>query len=205
MNRPRHQDYYSIKAKKEQYPARSAYKLQEIDDKYKVFATASRVLDLGSAPGSWLMVARERMCKEALLIGCDIQPLRITLSHNTYFFQDSIFERSPQFTESLTAFAPFDVIMSDMAPNTTGSFCTDAARSLALCEEAFFLSQEFLASHGILITKVFMGGDIQGYQNLLREHFISVKSFKPKSTKKESKEIFYIARGRKEKPIPDAD
>ena len=197
MGKAPHHDYYSLLARKEQYPARSAYKLQEIDDKFNVFRGASRVLDLGSSPGSWLMVARERMRPESILVGCDLQPLRISLPQNTYFFQDSIFERSHEFTESLKEFAPFDVIMSDMAPNTTGSFCTDAARSLALCEEAFAIAQEFLSSHGVLITKVFMGGDIQGYQSLLRASFISVKSFKPKSTKKESKEIFYIAKGRK--------
>lgn len=197
MNKSPYQDYYSLKAKREHYPARSAYKLQEIDDKFFVLQDASCVLDLGSSPGSWIMVARERMRKDGILIACDVQPLRISLPKHTYFFQDSIFERSDDFTQALTKFAPFDVIMSDMAPHTTGSFCTDSARSLALCEATLLIAQEFLASHGTLITKVFMGGDIQGYQRLLREYFIHVKSFKPKSSKKASKEIFYIAKSRK--------
>lgn len=197
MAKAPHQDYYSMLAKKEGYPARSAYKLQEIDDKFKVFRSASRVLDLGASPGSWTMVARQRIHSNAILVACDIKPLNMALPPHTYFFQDSIFERSPEFVQSLLQFAPFDVIMSDMAPNTTGSLCTDATRSIALCEEAVSLSQDVLSPTGTLITKVFMGGDIQRYQMLLRTLFVHVKSFKPKSSKKESKEIFYIAQGKR--------
>lgn len=197
MNKPPHQDYYSRQAKKEHYPARSAYKLQEIDDKFRIFKDARRVLDLGASPGSWIVVARERLHVSGIIVACDIKPLGIALPKNTYFFEESIFERSVAFSERLSEYGPFDVIMSDMAPNTTGSFCTDAARSIALCEEAVWLALEYLSSEGTLITKIFMGGDIQGYQNMLRGHFHSVKSFKPKSSKKESKEIFYIVQGKK--------
>ena len=192
----RYKDYYSIKAKQENYPARSAYKIQEIDDKYRIFTKARRILDLGASPGAWTQVARERS-PHAIIIACDLKPITISLTQHTYFFQEDVINRSAEFEIVLSKYAPYDIIMSDMAPQTTGVITTDAYRSLALCEEACMLATQYIHPRGTLVTKIFMGTDMKKYQQFLQQYFVSVHAFKPKSSKAESKEIFYIAQTRK--------
>ncbi|MGL4722367.1 MAG: SAM-dependent methyltransferase [Desulfovibrionaceae bacterium] len=189
-------DYYNRLAKKEHYPARSAYKLHEIDEKFSVFKNVTTILDLGASPGSWSLVAHEKTPPHCKIISCDIKELEICHEKIT-FFKENVFSRSNTFNMLLSSIAPFDLIMSDMAPNTTGSKVTDAAASLALCEEALWITDDFLAPHGTFITKIFMGGDIQSFHTLLKERFNKVKMYKPKSSRKKSKEIFYIAMQRK--------
>lgn len=185
-----------MKAKQENYPARSAYKIQEIDDKYRIFARARRILDLGASPGAWTQVARERS-PHATIIACDLKPIAISLTQRTYFFQEDVINRSAEFEDVLREHAPYDVVMSDMAPQTTGVITTDAYRSLALCEEACMLATLYLHPKGTLITKIFMGTDMKQYQHFLQQYFVKVHAFKPKSSKAESKEIFYIAQIRR--------
>ncbi len=187
-----YRDYYFRKAKEQRYPARSVYKLKEIDNKFKLFRKGMKILDLGAAPGSWSMGAAEKIGTEGLVVACDIQSTEVDFPSNVIFLQEDVFNRSQEFEEYLLKIGPFDVIMSDMAPRTTGTKFTDQARSLELCLEAFNITQRYLKQKGFFIVKIFMGPDIQELLLPMRKTFTKVKSFKPKSSRQESKETFFI-------------
>ncbi len=188
-----YRDFYFRKAKEQNYPARSVYKLKEIDNKFKLFKRGMKVLDLGAAPGSWSLGAAEKVGKEGLVLALDIQSTETNFPPNITFMQEDVFERSEEFEEKLTKIGPFDVIMSDMAPRTTGTKFTDQTRSLELCIEAFNVACLHLKVGGSFIIKIFMGPDIQDVLTPMRKAFGKVKSFKPNSSRQESKETFFVA------------
>lgn len=188
-------DYYFLKAKKENYPARSVYKLKEIDKKFHIFTKGQKVLDLGATPGSWTLGAAERVGSEGRIISADINDTEVGFPPQVTFLVQDVFNRSPEFEALLKETGPFDVVMSDMAPKTTGHKGTDQARSAALYEEALWVAVQHLGVGGSFIVKVFMGPDTQAFAQTMRTYFTSVKSFKPKSTRSESVEIFYIGLG----------
>lgn len=190
-----YRDHYFLKAKQENYPARSVYKLKEIDNKFKLFRRGMRVLDLGAAPGSWSLGAAERVGREGTVLGCDLQETTTAFPANVHFRVENIFERSADFECLLRETGPFDVVMSDMAPSTTGTRFTDQARSLELCLEALAVATLHLKTGGAFVVKIFMGPDIQELLAPMRRSFTAVKSFKPKSSRAESKETFFVATG----------
>ena len=196
-----YRDHFFLKAKQENYPARSVYKLKEIDNKFKIFRKGMQVLDLGAAPGSWSMGAAERIGPQGHVLSCDIQETQTVFPPNVTFLQEDVFERSPEFEALLRQRGPFAVIISDMAPRTTGTKFTDQARSLELCLEALAVVEQHLASGGSFVVKIFMGPDIQELLTPMRRRFASVKSFKPKSSRAESKETFFVGMGFKG-PLP---
>lgn len=198
-----YRDHYFLKAKQENYPARSVYKLKEIDKKFRIFKKGMRVLDLGAAPGSWSLGASEKVGAEGLILGADIQDTDTTFPAHVIFMREDVFNRSTAFEEALREKGPFQVVMSDMAPSTTGHKGTDQARSAALCEEALAVALAYLARGGSFVVKVFMGPDIKALADTLRKHFAQVKSFKPASSRSESMETFYVALGYKGLPPPD--
>ncbi len=199
-----YRDHYFLKAKQEQYPARSVYKLKEIDKRFHIFRPGQRILDLGAAPGSWCLGAAERVGPTGLIIGADIQTTLTTFPAQVQFYQEDVFHRSPAFEALLASVGPFHVVLSDMAPSTTGHRGTDQARSAALCEEALDVATGCLIKGGSFIVKVFMGPDVKAYADALRKLFDSVKSFKPASSRSESMETFYVSRGfRALLPPPD--
>ena len=198
-----YRDHYFLKAKQEKYPARSVYKLKEIDKKFRIFRKDMRVLDLGAAPGSWSLGAAERIGAGGLVLGADIQDTPTSFPENVRFCREDVFHRSTEFETLLRELGPFHVVMSDMAPSTTGHRGTDQARSATLCEEALALALACLVKGGSFVVKVFMGPDIKAYAETLRGHFAMVKSFKPASSRSESMETFYIALGFKGLPLPD--
>ena len=188
-----YQDHYFHKAKQEHYPARSVYKLKEMDAKYKLFKPGMTVLDLGASPGSWSLGAAEKVGPKGRVLGADILPVRVAFPPQVTFMQEDVFNRSAAFEAALAEFAPFDLVISDMAPNTTGIKFTDQCRSLELCEEALAVAELYLRPGGAFIVKIFMGPDAQDFQLHLRTRFAKVHVFKPKSSRSESKEIFYVA------------
>ena len=131
-----YRDHYFLKAKQENYPARSVYKLKEIDGRFKIFRKGMKVLDLGAAPGSWSLGAAERVGAQGKVLACDIQSTVTVFPPNVEFHQEDVFRRSEAFERQLAETGPFHVVMSDMAPQTTGTKFTDQARSLELCLEA---------------------------------------------------------------------
>lgn len=199
----KYRDHFFLRAKQEHYPARSIYKLKEIDKRFRVFKKGMRVLDLGAAPGSWSLGAAEKVGPEGFVLGADIQATDTHFPSNVLFLQENVFERSPGFETLLREKGPFDVVLSDMAPSTTGHRGTDQARSAALYEEALAVALGSLVKGGSFVVKVFMGPDVKPFADTLRKYFSVVKSFKPSSSRAESIESFYIALGHRGLPPPD--
>ncbi len=187
-----YRDFYFKKAKQQNYPARSVYKLKELDNKFKLFRKGMRVLDLGAAPGSWSMGAAEKVGENGLVLACDIQATDTTFPPNVIFMQEDIFERSQEFELKLAELGPFDSVISDMAPRTTGTKFTDQTRSLELCIEALHVAVTYLKPGGSFVVKIFMGPDIHELLQPMRRQFTKVKSFKPQSSRQESKETFFV-------------
>ncbi|TVM19811.1 50S rRNA methyltransferase [Oceanidesulfovibrio indonesiensis] len=191
----KYRDHYFKRAKQESYPARSVYKLKEMDKRFGLLKPGMKALDLGAAPGSWTLYAAERVGSKGIVVGVDLQETDTKFPEQVRFFVDDVFEPRAGFRNALEEVAPFDIVLSDMAPKTTGNKFTDQARSANLVEEALALVQACLINGGNFVVKIFMGPDADAYRRELMQHFRSVKTFKPKSSRSESKEIFYVGLG----------
>lgn len=191
----KYRDHFFLKAKRENYPARSIYKLKEIDKKFALFKKGMKVLDLGAAPGSWSLGASEKVGEQGKVVACDILATDTIFPKNVYYFQSDIFNPTPEFETALAQIGPFNAIISDMAPQTTGTRFTDQARSLDLSLEALHLAKRHLVKGGSFTVKIFMGPDIDELLQGMRKSFDKVKSFKPQSSRSESKETFFVALG----------
>ncbi|EPR42740.1 Ribosomal RNA large subunit methyltransferase E [Desulfovibrio sp. X2] len=192
-----YRDHYFKKAKQENYPARSVYKLKEINNRFGIIKPGMKVLDLGAAPGSWTLYAAQKVGPSGKVLGCDIQDTDTAFPNNAVFLKEDVFERSAEFDALLAAEGPFDAVVSDMAPRTTGVKFTDQARSMNLCEEALALARLVLLKGGSFVVKNFEGPDTKAYVDEVRRSFATVKIFKPKSSREESKEMFIIGLGYK--------
>lgn len=186
------QDYYFHKAKAEGYPARSVYKLQELDQKFKLLRKGAKVLDLGAAPGSWTLGCAKKVGSTGFVVSCDLQIASALFPSNVIFMCENIFELSESFIRLLAEKGPFDCVLSDMAPSTTGSRFTDQARSCELARAAFEIACAQLKNGGHFVAKIFMGSDVKGLQEEMRGVFARANLFKPKSSRSESKEIFLL-------------
>ncbi|MBU4316377.1 MAG: RlmE family RNA methyltransferase [Proteobacteria bacterium] len=190
------EDHYARKARQEKYPARSVYKLKEIQEKFKPIQKGQRILDLGCAPGSWLMYAAEEVGPSGKVVGIDIMPVTVTLPKNAMAYEADAFAMDDQ--------APFlgeikyHLVMSDMAHSTTGNKHVDSARSYNLSEAAFFVARKALMTDGVFICKIFQGEDFERFMNLIKTGYTKYKLFRPKSTRKESREIYVIGFGKKD-------
>jgi 23S rRNA (uridine2552-2'-O)-methyltransferase len=186
-------DKWAKKAKEKGYPARSVFKLMEIQEKYKIIQKGDIVLDLGASPGSWSKYALSIVGEKGKVIGIDILPIKI--SHpNFYFLQKDVFELEEKDFKNL-GIEKIDVLLSDMAPKTTGDKFGDHVRSVRLAEKALEIAKNYLKEGGSFVVKVFEGEKIPILKKQIEKYFKSVKFFKPKSSRKESKEIFIIAQG----------
>lgn len=188
----RHQDSYGRQAKREGYAARSVYKLQEIDAKIALLRRGARVLDLGAYPGSWTAYAAERVQREGRVIGYDLQAFRGTLPPHAEIRQADVFQLDPA---ELGGPGAFDVVMSDMAPSTTGHRFTDQARSFALFMRALGVASSVLAPGGAFVAKIFQGGDFPEAKSAVAVRFEQVKVVRPKATRTESYEVFVVGQG----------
>lgn len=185
-------DYFYQKAKDENYAARSAFKLEEIDQRFKVLRSGFQVLDLGAAPGSWSQYASKVVGAKGRVLGIDLQAIKITLPNARFIQEDMRKADLAKIMADAGIAPPFDIVMSDMAPKTTGIRITDQARSLELCVLALETAEKYLKSGGHFIAKLFHSEDFETYRETLRERFEKVEVLRPKSTRKESKEIFLI-------------
>ena len=183
-------DHYSQQAKKERFPARSVYKLQEIQKKQRLIKKGDKVLDLGCAPGSWLLYAAKLTGPKGRVIGVDIKPLAVQLPSHIKIITADVFTLD---NESLGN--DYNVVLSDMAPATTGHKAVDAARSYNLCETALNIAQGILLPGGSFVCKIFQGADFNLYLDTVRAGFKGLKIFKPQSSRKTSKEIYVIGLG----------
>ena len=184
------QDHYSRRAKKDRYPARSVYKLEEIQQKHRLIHKGDKILDLGCSPGSWLLYAAKLTGDRGRVIGIDLKPVKIQAAPNIEIITGDVFALDTGVLGS-----DFNVVMSDMAPATTGHKAVDAARSAGLCEAALAIAQRVLLPGGSFVCKIFQGPDFNQFVNSVRAGFDKQKIFKPRSSRKASKEIFVIGLG----------
>ena len=184
-------DIYVRQSKVDGYRARSAYKLIEIDKKFKIFKNGMFILDIGAAPGSWSQYASKTI-KNGKIISIDlkeISPIDNGIHIKGDFTEPDIQEK---IKENLTK--EFDVVMSDMAVNTTGVKNLDSIQTGELCKEAMTFSKKVISSKGYFISKIFMGSTFNEIVALGKKIFKEVKVFKPLSSRKESKESFIICK-----------
>jgi len=188
-------DHYFHKAKRDGYVARSAYKLEEIDKKHRILRNGNLVLDLGCSPGSWLQYASRKVGEKGQVLGVDLQTVQLSLPQNVKVIQADIFEMTVNDLEMNGGMV--DVILSDMAPKTTGIRDTDAQRSYALNQQVLELSGDLLRPQGTLLVKAFQGAPLEQLRREFSSTFAQVKLCKPKSSRSESVEIFLLGLNKK--------
>jgi 23S rRNA (uridine2552-2'-O)-methyltransferase len=184
-------DIYVRQSKVDGYRARSAYKLIEIDEKFKIFKGGITVVDIGAAPGSWSQYA-SKVVKSGKIISIDLkamEPIGNTLQIQGDFTDSKI---QDEIIKNLQKKA--EVVMSDMAVNTTGIKNIDAIYTGELCKEAMIFSKDIITDNGFFISKMFMGGTFNEIVAQGKSIFKEVKVFKPKSSRKDSKESFIICK-----------
>jgi 23S rRNA (uridine2552-2'-O)-methyltransferase len=222
-------DFWALKAQKEGYPARSVYKLRELDENFALLPRAGnslgrghsggpgtsaephkgrrflfsgfRVLDLGAAPGSWSLYVLRTLAGNCFLVASDLSSLSRQYDRGLFDGDNFLFMQgditSVETRDALLARGPYDLLLSDAAPATTGSRQVDTLRSLALVEAALDYAETALAKGGNLAVKVFQGGDTASLLKRIRELFKSGKSFKPKVCRRESFETYYVGLDKK--------
>ncbi|MDR0718967.1 MAG: RlmE family RNA methyltransferase [Treponema sp.] len=194
-------DFWSLKAQKEGYPARSVYKFKEMDEKFSLLKPRVRMLDLGAAPGSWSLYALRKLKGGSFLAAVDLAPLSRVYDNglfdgeNFFFIQGDM--TSPDIKEKLLARGPYGLVICDAAPATTGNRSIDTIRSLDLAETALAIAEAALTKGGNLVVKVFQGGDSASFLKQIRAGFESGKSFKPQACRSESFETYYLGLGKK--------
>lgn len=189
------EDHYTRRARKEKFPARSVYKLKELQQKFRILKTGQRILDLGCSPGSWLLYAAEVVGPRGHVEGIDLKTVSVHLPANVRVHQGDILAPDDALKTALGV--GFNVVLSDMAPATTGSKVTDAARSFELCSAALALAESLLLPGGAFVCKIFQGDEFNEFINLIQQRFKAHKIYKPQSSRKASKEIYIIATAKK--------
>ncbi len=192
-------DPYYKKAKQEGFAARAVYKLEELDQEFKLLKAGDHVLDLGCAPGSWLQYAERKVSMKGRVVGIDLLPLRLAFPPHVVVLQGDAFTTPPEALQAagVAAPQPFDVVLSDMAPNTTGIKSVDQDRSLALCERAVDVARTVLRPGGRMALKIFEGGEMHAFVASCKTLFDEVNIKRPKGTRVRSKETYVVCRGRK--------
>lgn len=190
MKGNRWDDTYARRAKKEKWLARSVYKLQEIDKKYRLIRKGDRLLDLGCYPGSWSQYGLKKIGPKGEVVGIDTAfPDRLTYPNFRFIQGDALTIQ----TEWLAAeISPRDLVMSDLAPRTTGIILTDASRSMVLSRRAAEFARALLKEKGHFVCKVFEGEDVVLFRSEIGQYFRNVKAIRPKATRKGSKEIYLV-------------
>lgn len=183
-------DPYVRQAKAEGYRSRAAYKLIELDEKFRLLKGAERVIDLGIAPGSWAQVVRAKAPK-AKVVGIDLLPVE-PLEGVTIFQMDFMAEAAPQALADALG-GPADLVLSDMAANTVGHKQTDHLRTMRLVEAAASFAIAHLREGGAFVAKVLAGGTDAELLSLLKRHFASVRHAKPRASRKDSSEWYVVA------------
>jgi 23S rRNA (uridine2552-2'-O)-methyltransferase len=188
----KYQDHYFHRAKKENYLARAVYKLEEVQNKYQLLRPGNRVLDLGAAPGSWMQLSSRVIGPKGLLVGVDLKPISYAFPGHVVALLGDIY--ADALVEGLRLqYAPFDVILSDMAPSTSGIRVADSSRSALLFERTLELVQVLLRPQGHLLAKIFQGSEFHHILGEVKQRFAWVKVVKPDASRKQSKEIYILA------------
>ncbi len=188
-------DYYYQKAKQQGYRARASFKLLQINKKYNLIKKTDAILDLGCAPGSWIQAVKKIQNNKGQIIGIDIVPMKPILGAE--FILGDITKKG-----TLKKMKhKFDVVLSDMAPKTSGKIQLDVELSLKLSEMAFNVAKKYLKVKGNFLCKVFQGKGYQSFFNDIKSHFEFCKTYVPKATRKNSKEVYIVAKGFKRRKL----
>ena len=187
-------DRFTRDAKQRGFPARSVFKLEEIDKKVGLFRRGQRVLDLGAAPGSWSLYAAERIGPEGRLLAVDLAPLTQTPPRQVTFREADALALD---MGDLSLFAPYDVVLSDMAPRTTGTRGADQAKSFELFARALDVAAAVLRPQGKFVGKIFMGPDFPEAKKRVKALFENERAIRPEGTRESSFEIFLVGLGRR--------
>jgi 23S rRNA (uridine2552-2'-O)-methyltransferase len=182
-------DPFTQKARRENFEARSVYKLEEIDKKERILAGASMILDLGASPGSWTQYCLKRAPK-ASIFAVDLNPLNFSHPQVTFLQQSARdLDLGPVFGDRKV-----DLVLSDMAPKTSGIHDRDVFLSFELASLALTQATHHLKKGGHFVAKIFMGESFEDFQKMLKAHFKQVKLVRPESTRKHSREIFCVGK-----------
>jgi len=188
-------DSFTKAAKAQGYPARSVFKLEEIDRRVRLLKSGQRVIDLGAAPGSWSMYAAQKIGPRGKLLAIDLSEINVSLGPAAVAVQGDALSLS---NDALAMFAPYDVVLSDMAPSTSGNKDADQARSFELFMRALSVADALGAPAGSFVGKLFMSGDFVAARDALRALFDEVKTIKPEGTRSSSVEVFLVGMKRKQ-------
>lgn len=196
MNRRRNPyarpDARTLRARAAGYPARSVFKLEEIDRRFRLFKSGQRVLDLGAAPGSFSRYAGERVLPAGAVLAVDLTAIDADLGRNVTTLQADAFEAP---SDALSRLGPYDVVLSDMAPKTSGSKVTDQAVSLELFLRALELAVALGKPGSAFVGKLFMSAEYRAARDRLAAHYVDVHTVRPAGTRKQSSEVYLVARG----------
>ena len=184
------EDHYTRKARKDHFPARSVFKLQEIQQKVNLIQRGNSVLDLGCSPGSWLMLTATLTGPTGRVVGIDLKPVTVSLPSHVRVFIADMLALPPEISEAIGR--EFHVVISDMAPSTTGNKSVDAARSFDLCQAALSTAEKRLLPGGAFVCKIFQGEDFNLFIQRIKTLFNQHRIFKPQSSRKASREIYII-------------
>jgi 23S rRNA (uridine2552-2'-O)-methyltransferase len=182
-------DAFSRRAKEEGYPARSVYKLEEIDQRTRLLRPGQRVLDLGASPGSWAKYTAQKIGPTGRLLAVDLNPLTVVLPKWAEARQGDALTLE---NEDLSLFAPYDVVLSDMAPQTTGNRLGDQTRSFELFMRALAVAATLTKVGGSFVGKIFMGEDMPLARAELKKQFAKDRLMRPEGTRSVSYETFLI-------------
>jgi 23S rRNA (uridine2552-2'-O)-methyltransferase len=188
-------DYYWRKSKEEGFPARSVFKLREIQQKLQPLRPGSRVLDLGASPGSWSLFVLDFLGSEGSAVGVDLnRPDGRLLNRPRYRFIQGDFT-SPPVVQQIVAEGPFDAVLSDAAPSTTGIRTVDTGRSMEIAWQVLALCEQVLAPGGSCVLKIFPGGEEKLVLDRMRSLFGAARAYKPRSSRPDSMETYFIGLG----------
>lgn len=184
-------------AKAQGYPARSVFKLEEIDRRTRLLRPGMHVLDLGASPGSWALYAAQRIGHKGKLLAVDLKPLETALPAHASFVQADALSLE---NDALSLFAPYDVVLSDMAPSTTGNRLGDQTRSFELFMRAVAVAATLGKVGGSFVGKIFMGEDLPLARAELKKHYEEERILRPEGTRTSSYEIFLVGLRKREAP-----
>jgi 23S rRNA (uridine2552-2'-O)-methyltransferase len=186
----RTKDFFYKKAKESGAVARSYFKIEDLDQKYKLIKPAMRVMDIGAAPGSWVQYIVKKIGDAGFVLAMDLNPLVISTPDNVVFLQQDIFELEPE--KILETYGMFDLIISDVAPRTMGHQTVDHTRSVELCKHVLKIANVTLKKKSTMLCKMYQGDQTKYFVDRMKKTFSNVRIQKPEASRKESKEIYII-------------
>jgi 23S rRNA (uridine2552-2'-O)-methyltransferase len=199
-------DEYYNRSKQQGYRARSAYKLKQLDEEADLFERGDTVVDLGAAPGGWLQVAAEEVGESGKVVGVDLQRIDDLEEHDVETLRgDMTDERTRHYLREAVGERGADVVVSDMAPNMTGEYSLDQARSIHLARQAFDVAEELLAPGGDFVVKVFQGEDLDAFREDVRAEFEYLRTVVPPASRDSSSEVYLVAKGLNTAPVEAGD